>query len=174
MDDNKKEKKEKFSKEVDDAINGYAIGVSFLSIGIFLLLKPNYFYLPIISYILGAVIGLFGFFGTGLELSKNSKIKGFDNLIGGISLLIVWIITYIKISALWANIVFFVLLVLGAYATCLGLFQGIYSIFQNIKNRKSEEKSKTSIINQIVLFLTQLCGLAVAIFNVLKAINIIE
>ena len=79
----KKEKKEKkivFTKEIDSAINGFALGVSFLGIGIFLLVKPDYFFAPIISYILGAIIGAIGVLGIGVELSKTSKIKGMDNL----------------------------------------------------------------------------------------------
>ena len=71
---------------------------------------------------------------------------------------------------------FFPLLIIGAYAVCLGLIQGVYSIINNIKmnSRKDKEaRSKGSIASQIVLFLTQLCALIVAIINVVKATSIL-
>ena len=74
-----KEKKIVFTKEIDGTINGFAIGISFWGIGVFLLLKPDYFFEPIISYIIGATIGAFGVFGAGVELSKTAKIKGIEN-----------------------------------------------------------------------------------------------
>ncbi len=169
-----KEKKFVFSETIDSAINGYALGVSFLAIGVFLLLKPDYFFSPIVSYIVGAVIGVIGFFGTGIELSNSSKIKGMDNLTFGVVLLAIWVVTYLKISTIWANIVFFFFLVSGAYAVCLGLIQGVYSILNNIKLSKLNAEDTDGIgkiISQVILFLTQICGLAVAVFNVIKVVS---
>ncbi len=173
----KKEKKIIFSKEIDSAINGYAIGISFLGIGLFLLFKPDYFFQPLISYIIGAIIGAFGVMGTGIELSKTSKIKGMDNLTIGLVVFALWMVAYIKFSAVWANILFFALLIIGAYAICLGLIQAIYSIVSNIKSRNSLESGKSkysvsSLIGQVVLLITQLCGLIVAILNVVQAANV--
>ena len=174
----KKEKKPKkiiFSEEVDSALNGYAVGFLFIGIGLFLMLKPDYFAEPVASYIIGAVIGLFGVMGTGVELSKSTKIKGIDMLSIGATLFVGWLVQYVYIHALWANIVFFFLLVIGAYGILLGLFRAIYSIFENSKHRlgkggdKENSMSIGKLISQIVLFLTQLCGLAVAVLNVLKA-----
>lgn len=170
----KKERKIVFSETIDSAINGYAVGVSFLGIGVFLLLKPDYFTYPIASYILGAIIGVIGFLGTGIELSKSFKIKGMVNFNLGLILLAFWLFMYLTISSLWANIVFFLFLVLGTYSLCLGFIQSIYSIVSNIKSSKlSDEKSnsKGNIVSQIVLFLSQLCGLALAVLNVIKAVN---
>lgn len=172
-----KEKKIIFSKEIDSAINGYAIGISFAGIGLFLLLNSDYFVYPVISYIIGAIIGAFGVMGTGIELSKTSKIKGMDNFTIGLVVFSVWLFVYLKFSLFWTNILSFVLLVIGVYAICLGLIQAIYSVIRNVKLKESidGEKRKYSIgslITQIVLLTTQLCGLAVAILNVLKAANI--
>lgn len=170
----KKEKKIIFSETIDSAINGYAVGVSFIGIGVFLLLKPDYFTYPIATYILGAIIGVIGFLGTGMELSKSFKIKGMNNFALGLILLAFWLFMYLKISSLWANIVFFLFFVLGTYSLCLGFIQSIYSIVSNIKSTKSSDEklnSKGNIVSQIVLFLTQLCGLAIAVLNVIKAVN---
>lgn len=171
----KRQKKIVFTEEIDSTINGYAIGISFTGIGVFLLLKPDYFAIPLISYIVGAIIGVFGVLGTGIELSKHSKVKGLGNLILGIVLLAGWLLGYIKVHSIWLNIVIFVLLVLGCYAICVGLIQGVVSIVQNVRvsrQEKNESKGKTigSALTQAVLFLTQLCGLLLAIVNVLKAL----
>ena len=174
MNKNKRPKKILFSEQIDSAINGYALAFSFLGIGAFLFLRPNYFFAPIVSYILGAFLGIIGVLGTGIELSKSAKIKGMDNLALGLILLVVWLVTYTKISANWSNILFFPLLVFGAYAVCLGLIQGGYSIVSNTKSSRAsneEGHSKGSAIGQIILFLTQICGLIIAILNVIKAVN---
>lgn len=164
-----------FSEEIDSAINGYAIGLSFTGIGVFLLLKPDYFSIPIISYIVGAIIGVFGVLGTGLELSKHSKIKGMGNLTAGMLFLGCWLWGYIKVHAIWLNILIFIVLVLGCYLICLGLIQSAVSIIRNIReSRKERAESKSKVIGsavtQIVLFLTQLCGLLLAIINISKTL----
>lgn len=171
----KKPRKIVFTEAIDSAINGYALGFSFIGIGVFLLLKPDYFFTPIASYIIGAVIGAFGVVGTGIELSKSSKIKGFDNLTMGLVFFAIWLVSYIKISTFWANLLFFAFLIFGAYAVCLGLFQSTYSIIQSIKHANTDanaKQEKGAIASQIVLFLTQICGLIVAILNVVKAVSV--
>ena len=176
----KKEKVKKprqivFSEEIDSAINGYAIGISFTGIGVFLLIKPDYFAIPIISYIVGAIIGVFGVLGTGVELSKHSKVKGLGNLTAGMLFLSGWLWGYLKVHVIWLNILIFILLVLGCYSVCLGLIQSVVSIVRNVRESRKEKNESNgkvigSAITQIVLFLTQLCGLLLAIINVLKAL----
>lgn len=163
-----------FSEEIDSAINGYAIGLSFTGIGIFLLLKSDYFAIPFISYVVGAIIGVIGVLGTGVELSKYSKVKGLGALVTGILFLGIWAFAYVKVHSIWLNILVFVFLVGGCYAICLGLLQGAVSIVRNIReSRKEKNESKGKVVGsaltQIVLFLTQLCGLLLAVINVLKA-----
>lgn len=173
-----KEKKPKeiiFSETIDSAINGYAIGISFTGIGVFLLLRPDYFAIPVISYIAGAVIGVVGVLGTGVELSKHSKVKGLGNLITGMLFLGGWLLGYTQVHAVWLNILIFLLLIFGCYSVCLGLIQSIVSIARNIRAAQNEghnSKGKVlgSALTQIVLFLTQLCGLLLAVINVLKAL----
>ena len=175
---NEKEKKQKvvvFSETVDSAINGYAIGISFTGIGVFLLFKPDYFAIPLISYIVGAIIGVIGVLGTGVDLSKHSKVRGLGYIVTGIILLAGWLLGYILVHSVWLNIVIFALLVFGCYLVCLGLIQGVVSIVRNVRaSQKEKNGGKLKVIGgaltQIILFLTQLCGLLLAIINVLKAI----
>lgn len=173
----KKEKKIVFSEKIDSMINGYALGLTCIGVGIFLLLKPSYFFSPSVSYIIGALIGAFGVMGTGIELDKSSKIKGFGNITIGLVVFAVWLVLYVKIKILWVNIISFGLLVFGCYGTILGIIQGIYSIVRNTQVPKSDSPNKKSgsvictLLSQTILFLTQLCGLMVAILNVIKAFN---
>ena len=171
-----KEKKILFSEEIDSAINGFAIGLLFIGIGLFLFLKPDYFSAPIVTYIIGAVLGLFGVAGTGIELSKATKIKGMDSFSLGAIAFVGWLAQYIYIGKLWSNILFFVLLIFGGYGLLSGLLQAIYSIINNAKKQSKDTENSSDgkiafgkLLSQIVLFLTQLCGLAVAVLNVLKA-----
>lgn len=176
--DEKKSRKIIFSKEIDSAIDRYAVGFLFIAVGLFLLLEPNYFAVPVATYIIGAIIGLIGVIGTGIELSKSAKIKGIDDLAIGAALFLGWLIQYVYIHALWANIVFFIFLIAGIHGVLQGLFRATYSIVDNAKRRNTDngESSKTAgigkLISEIVLFLTQLCGLTVAIINVMKAIGL--
>lgn len=172
----KKERREKkiiFSETIDSAINGYALGISFTGIGVFLLLSPKYFFAPVVSYILGAIICVFGVVGIAIELSKSSHIKGIDNITTGAVLFCIWLTTYLKVSLIWVNIVTFLLLVFGVYACCLGLIQCFYSIFRGAKSTENEKKKlkKSTMISQTVLLLTQLCGMIVAIINLVKILG---
>ena len=69
----------------------------------------------------------------------------------------------------------FSFLIAGCYAVCHGLLQTCVSIVRNVKeNREKENVSKAekagSAITQVVLFLTQLCGLLLAAINVYRAL----
>ena len=74
---------------------------------------------------------------------------------------------------MWGNVISFVCLVLGCYAVSLGLFQGLYSIIYNYTKQKNENPKKRigTLVNQFVLFMTQLCSLVIAILNIIQAIN---
>jgi len=174
----KEPKKIVFSEEVDSAITGYALGFTFMGIGCFLFFNPSYFFSPIASYIIGAIISAFGVMGTGVELSKSSKIKGMDGLSIGLVCLAIWFVSYIKIKSFWTNIFFFTFLVIGCFGILQGFFQAVYSILQNIKAEKrqadKDKKEKISfgkLASQLVLFLTQLCSLVLALLNVIKAVS---
>jgi len=165
-----------FSKEVDSTITGFALGLGFLGTGVFLLFQPEYFGLPIITYIVGAVLCMLGVLFTGLQLSKTAYFKGGGYLAWGIVCVAIWLVPYLLIKQLWSNIVFFIFLFIGAFAVFSGIFQSVYSIVlhvkSNIKRDKEEKKEENAkIVLQVILFLTQLCALSVAILNVIKAVT---
>ena len=171
----KQERGPVFSKEIDSTIMGFALGIGFLGIGVFLLLQPEYFGLPIITYIIGAVFSMLGVLFTGLQLSKTAYFKGGIYLAWGIVCVAIWLVPYLLIKQLWSNIVFFLFLFIGTFAVFTGIFQSVYSIVLQVKsNRKRDKEEKkegnAKIALQAILFLTQLCALSVAILNVIKAV----
>lgn len=159
-----------FSKKIDSAITGYALGISFLGIGAFLLLQPDYFMMPIISYIVGSIIGILGFIGIGIEMSKGSSIKGVDDFAIGTMFIIPWLIGYVKIHTLWLNIILFFFLIFGCFEIFRGLLEIGYSIFVHKEVEEKGNRRKGIFIN-LILFLTQLCALALAIINIWKALT---
>lgn len=173
----KKKKGPVFSEEIDSIINGLALGLCFIGTGTFLLIKPTYFHIPIISYIVGAILGSFGVLGTGMELSKLTRVKGTSSFVIGIVFFAIWLFFYIKLNTWWMNLISFAFLFIGGYAFLQGLFQSIFSIIQYARTAKSNvqggvQKRKGETISQIVLFLTQLSALAIGIINALKAADV--
>lgn len=174
----KKKTKIIFNEKVDSAINGFTLGFALLIISAFLFYKSDYFTNPFVTYILGAIFGAIGFLGTSSQMSESLKIKGMDTMAIGVVLSTIWYIAYVKISTLWANIVFFPILFLGVYAIIYGILQTIYTIYKGVKSILKHTDGKKSgakaSITQIVLFLTQLCSLGLAIVNILKAFNLFD
>lgn len=166
-----KEKTYVFSKIIDDRINGYAIGISFLIISTFLLIKSTYFYFTAITYIIGAIFGIIGIAGIGTELDKTKKIKGIGNLVIGLILLGIWLALYIGFkNNIVANIFGMVFLIIGAYGFVRGLLELLYSIWLGFLK---SDQSIGQKIKTIVLFLTQIGGLTLTILNILKVFKLV-
>ena len=80
----KKEKKIIFSEVIDDSISGFALVITFIVVGIFLLFNKDYFgneTVAIIIQWLFIIIGCLGFSTEISKMNKNRGIKGIDNLI---------------------------------------------------------------------------------------------
>ena len=75
-----KEKKIVFSEKIDDAINGFSIGITFILIALFLFWKKDYLLTNIATQIVSIIVGLFGFCMCAIQLGKSSTVKGFDDL----------------------------------------------------------------------------------------------
>ena len=166
-----KEKKIVFSEIIDSKINGFAIGVSFFIISLFLLFNDNYFGLKWITYTIGAIFGIVGVAGIGTELDKSQKVKGILNLVLGLIFLAVWLgATRFSGNNVFVNAVSIPALVLGTYALTRGLFELFYSIWLAIVASK---RSFSKIVKVFFVFITQLCGLALTILNILKIVGIV-
>lgn len=174
MEKGKKEKKIVFSEKIDDAINGYSIGITFVLISAFIFCKTDYFVIPQISYTVGSVFGMLGILMCGSELSKSIKPKGIDNLAYGIVFLLIWGIVYHFFSdVVWSNILILFFLVFGCYGTIRGCIEFAYSIFSST-SEKSIENSKTTTFKNLFLILTQVFGLILTLLNILKMLGILN
>lgn len=76
---NKSEKKIEFTEEIDSAINGYALAMTFIIIGVFLLNNLDYFGNNVVSVVILSIFTFIGVVGIFIELSKNKFIKGLDD-----------------------------------------------------------------------------------------------
>ena len=167
----KKEKTPVFSEIIDSKINGYAIGISFLGISTFLLINNTYFYWSILTYFIGAVFGVIGIAGIGTELDRSKKFKGIGNLVIGLLCLGIWIAIYLLFkNDPVANAFGMPALIIGAYGFVRGLLELFYSVWIETVNSKH---SFSKIVKAIFVLITQLCGLALTILNILKIFKII-
>ena len=91
----KKRKAVVFTELIDSRINGYAIGVSFLIISLFLLFNDTYLHYKVVTYIVGALFGLFGIAGLGTGLDKSKRFKGIGNLVLGLIFLGIWLAAFL-------------------------------------------------------------------------------
>lgn len=166
----KKQSTPVFNKDTDDRINGFALGISFSFVSAFLLINNTYFHIPWVAYMVGAAFAAFGLIGIGSELDKSQKIKGIGFMVFGIIFLGIWIAIYLFFKNNWlANLLSFVLLVLGCYAFVLGLIQFFWSVVLAVR----KGNSLTGKLKPVFVFITQIFGLVLTILNILKIFKIL-
>ena len=167
----KNEKKIVFSEEIDSKINGLTLGFAFIFVGLFLLFVPNYFGNELAGKIVQWVFIVVGALGLWVEFNKSksmSTIKGFDDLWVGVLFLAVWAaLFFILKNSLW-NIIGFFCLIFGIYGASRGIFQIIYSIRLN---QKDKVQAKKNIVSDVILFLTKLISLTLVVLQFIKAIQ---
>ena len=144
--------------------------LSFLSVGVFLLLFPSYFGNKLAATIIRWIFIIIGIIGLTLELSKtkSSTIKGFDNFIIGVALVGVWTALLVYIDIWWINVISFFIFLIGSYVLYRGLIEIIYSIIQTVRTHKETKKSVT---NDIGLLLTKVLSLVLVIVQIIKALG---
>ena len=166
-----KQKKIVFSEEIDSKIDGLALGLSFISVGLFLLLIPDYFGNKLAGQIVRWIFIGIGVLGLLVEFRKSkpiSDIKGFDDLWVGVLLVAGWAAIFFLVkNSLW-NIAGFFCLVFGVYGTFRGGFRIIYSVRLN---RKNKVQTKGTIASDVLLFLTKVISLALVVCQLVKVIR---
>lgn len=163
-----------FSEEIDDAISGYALGITFIAISALLLYHTEYFPSHIVSCAIGIAFGSLGVIGCGLELSKSIKLKGMDNLTVGFILLVLWYIGWKASLNVWINIAMFFVLIIGTYGFVRGGIELIYSLINSMSSSSKNPNSKTTNFKNAFLLLTQVLGFVLTILNILQIIGIIS
>lgn len=176
MEQNKQAKKVTFSEGVDSSISGFALVITFIIVGIFLLFNKDYFGNQIVATViqwLFIAIGLLGF-GTEIsKLNKNRGIKGIDDLIIGIIIVAIWAVIYYWVKNWIGNLIGFFFLIIGLYGGCRGILEIIYSLTKINKEHKEAQKSRIEIIKETILILSEIAGIALIVIQILQVIKII-
>ena len=169
MKENKKEKRIIFSEKIDDNISTFSVALTFFIIGIFLTYNKNYFQNEIVSTVIKIVfivLGILGFITFVNKFNKNHQIKGMDNLIVGIVVILIWFLIYFYLKSTIANTIMFFFLILGLYGTCRGILEILYSI-------KNESKNIFGVIKRMMPILSELFGIMLIMIQILQALKII-
>ena len=167
----KKEKKIVFSPEVDQKINGFALVLAFIGIGVFLLFDNAYFGNEVVSNIVRWSFIIFGILGLSVVIPKTRRgeIKGVANFVLGIVFIGTWIILYLFLASWIINTLAFFLLVFG----CFGFFKGLFEIIYSIRLVKLTKGNKSGALADILMLVTLILGLLLVIVQILQQVNII-
>lgn len=169
-------KKITFSEEVDNTIGGFALVITFIVVGTFLLFNKDYFGNQIVATIIQWLFIVIGCLGFGTEIKKMNKdrgIKGIDNLITGIVVVGIWAVIYYFVKNWIGNLIGFFFLIIGIYGSCRGIIEIGYSIAKINKGHKETQKSKLEIIKEIILILSEIAGMTLIVIQILEAIKVI-
>ena len=176
MEQNKQAKKVTFSEEVDSSISEFALVITFIIVGIFLLFNKDYFGNQIVATIIQCLFITIGLLGFGTEISKLNKnrgIKGIDDLIIGIIIVAIWAVIYYWVKNWIGNLIGFFFLIIGLYGGCRGILEILYSLTKINREHKETQKSRIEIIKEIILILSEIAGIALIVIQILQAIKII-
>ncbi len=174
MEQKNKENNVTFSEKIDNTINGFALVITFITIGIFLLFNKNYFGNELIATIIQWTFIALGCLGFSTEISRMNKdrnIKGIDNVVLGIVLIIIWSVIYFLIKNWIGSSIGFLFLVFGIYGICRGIIEIGYSIMS--KGQKEYRGNKLGIIKEIVIIISEIAGIALIIIQILQAVKVI-
>lgn len=167
----KKEKKIYFSPEIDSRIEGFALVFTFVVIGLILQFVPNYFGNELVTQIVKWVFIVVGVIGFASELGKQkNQLVGLDNLVYGLFFTGGWVAFFVFVKHWIANVVSFVLLILGLYSFFMGIQQIFHSISLRSKGKENAGLSKETAKGDILLFLTKLLGVVLVAFQICKAV----
>jgi len=163
-----KKKKVVFSEEVDSSINGFALGISFVLLALFVIWF-KVFSNTIAESITAIFFLLFGIVGTMSEIEKIRKddIKGIGDAMVGLFLTTPTLFGIIKTNIIWLRVILLAFLLVGMY----GLMRGIFEIIYSLKLVKRENKNKKIEIMQIIVTITQVIALVVVVLQLIFEIK---
>ena len=174
----KEEKKIIFSEKIDSSINGFAIVVAFIGIGLFLAYHNDYFGNTIVSKIVQWIFIIIGGLGLCVEISNLRKnnpkknIEGISDFVMGITFLVIWWIIYNNLNIWYINIINLFFLMFGLYGSWRGILEIGYSFFKT--NKQDKKSSILSFIKELILIISEILAIVVAIINILQATNLIQ
>lgn len=169
-----KVKKIVFNEKTDNAISGFALVLAFIGVGIILQFDNDFFGIATnFIKIIFIVVGILGFITEVTKLNFKNDIKGLDNLLLGVFLLIILIAmrTYINadnwflIIKYCYQVLLFLFILLSIYGFARGLIEMLYSIIINYRKDNGKSK-KESAFKNIIFVLSQLFGLLLIIAQI--------
>lgn len=173
-----KNKKIIFDEKTDSTINGFAVVLAFVVIGI-ILQFDNDFFGAATNFIKGffIIIGILGLFTEVKNLNFRFDIKGLDNVMIGVFMLVIIFLmrSYINVDNWFViikysyQLILFFLILICIYGFARGIIEMGYSIIKNYVN--DGKNKKKNIFKNIMFVLTQLFGLLLVmaqIYDVFK------
>ena len=144
----KQPKKEIFSQEIDSRIAGFALIITFMFVGIFLLIFPNYFGSLLAASIIRWIFIALGALGFIAEMAKfKEKIPGISDISAGVFILIIWLVVFLLVEISWVHSIIFLLLIFGIYGVLLGSFKVVYALRNWIGYTKLYRKDKVVVFS---------------------------
>jgi len=177
----KKEKNVKkivFDPKTDSLIEGFALVIAFVFLGIMLEFNKSYFgganNVVKITFI---VIGILGLFTEVSNLNLNYNIKGLDNIGVGVFLMfLLYLIEKFVNTNSWLyffvilyEALIIIILLLCIYSFSVGIIQMFYSLYLNYKNKNTNKKR--NLFSGLIVILTQLLGLALIVAQIYDIFN---
>ena len=165
-----------FNENIDSSINGFALVIAFIIIGIILQFDNSFFgNATSIIKIVFIVIGILGLFTEINKLNINYEIKGLNNIGSGLFLLIISYLLKVYINPNnWFEILFilyevflFFIILIFVYGLCRGLIEMFFSLYKNYK----EKNKKMNLFSSIMVVLTQLFGLILLVAQIYDIFN---
>ena len=155
-----------FNEDIDSTISGYALAITFVGIGVFLLNNLNYFGNKYVSIVVLSIFSFLGIVGMLVELGKNKKIKGIEDVGLGLVFFIFWLVIYFVGQRLLLNILGFISLIIGIYGLVRGFIIIVVSL---VINDESTNKLKKTIKTFFKL-LPAIASFILVVCNILKII----
>lgn len=164
------DKKPALDKETESEINGLALILAFIVIGVILQFFPTYFKSELATAIVKWVfvgIGVLGILGEIVSAEKRKPdIEGYSEFGVGLVFIAAWIISLKWSGLLVVNLLSFLPLFLGAYSLFVGLQKIIYT--SRLKNKDSGSNHPS--LESIIVFATKAIGLIMVVFQLVKLV----
>ena len=163
-----KEKKVTFSEEIDSSISGFALGVAFVVVGLFVWfgqLLHNRLAESVVTIVL-LIIGICGTFFE-IEKANHKSIKGLDTIGVGLFFLVPSVFAIYKWNYLEVNIICLFTLLFGVD----GLFRGILEVGYSIKIQVRKTENKKVEVFKIITGLTEIVALVVVVLELIREVR---
>lgn len=159
-----KEKKVTFSEEIDSSISGFALGVAFVAVGLFVWFA-GLLHNRIAESIVTIILLIIGMCGTFLEIEKvnHKSIKGLDTIGAGVLFFAPSIYVIYKFDNVIANVICLFSVLFGVY----GIVRGILEVGYSVKIQLRKTNNKKVEVLKIITGVTEVIALVVVVLQLI-------